>query len=380
MKKKGKAGWIILSIISVAAIAFLVVVVMNFISVKTEEYRSIKIAEHNGEIVLSRGEQKIQLEEENSFSGMNLKSEDVVTTEEEAHMVLLVDSDKHIYADENTCFSVISADETENGNIKIKLEYGAALCEIDNKLPEGTVFEVETPNATASVRGTTFGVYYDEETNETKVEVSKGAVEVQTPSGTERIEVGEAVLITGDEGSISPEINLEEFDSIISLMESMLAAQIPAEDSVNGDRLLDDTTKREYVVVYSAAAMMLGTGDGFYIFESGSDASKSEMEMISQQLSSNFSAIYGNVNINGSRIKITYQQIPEWGMDIVKDFCADSDDYMRDITFDALGMGETSDSGELSDIMESIMKLIFDFKVVEATPYDFYSGLGLIEE
>ena len=369
MKKKGKAGWIILSIISVAAIAFLVVVVMNFISVKTEEYRSIKIAEHNGEIVLSRGEQKIQLEEENSFSGMNLKSEDVVTTEEEAHMVLLVDSDKHIYAD-----------ETENGNIKIKLEYGAALFEIDNKLPEGTVFEVETPNATASVRGTTFGVYYDEETNETKVEVSKGAVEVQTPSGTERIEVGEAVLITGDEGSISPEINLEEFDSIISLMESMLAAQIPAEDSVDGDRLLDDTTKREYVVVYSAAAMMLGTGDGFYIFESGSDASKSEMEMISQQLSSNFSAIYGNVNINGSSIKIAYQQIPEWGMDIVKDFCADSDDYMRDITFDALGMGETSDSGELSDIMESIMKLIFDFKVVEATPYDFYSGLGLIEE
>ena len=61
-------------------------------------------------------------------------------------------------------------------------------------------------------------------------------------------------------------------------------------------------------------------------------------------------------------------------------FCADSDDYMRDITFDALGMGETSDSGELSDIMESIMKLIFDFKVLEATSYDFYSGLGLIEE
>lgn len=379
MKKKSKAGWIILGIISVAAIAFLVVVVMNFISARTEEYRSIKIAEHNGEIELARGEQKIQLEEANSFSGMNLKSEDFVTTKEEAHMVLLVDSDKHIYADENTCFSVISADETENGSIKIKLEYGAALCEIDNKLPEGTTFEVETPNATASVRGTTFGVYYDAETNETKVEVSKGAVEVETPSGTERIEVGEAVLITGDEGSITPEVDMEEFDNIISLMESLLAAQIPAEDSVSGDRLLDDTTKREYIVVYSAAAMVLGTGDGFYIFESGSDASKAEMDLISQELSSNFSEIYGSVNINGSSIKISYQQIPEWGMDIVKDFCADSDDYMRDITFDALGMGETSDSGELSGVMDEFIKLIFDFKIVEATPYDFYTGLGIIE-
>lgn len=379
MKKKGIVGWIILSVCSIAAIVFIAVVVMNFMSRKDEEYRTIKIAEHNGEIILARDEQKIQLDKDNSFSGMNLKSEDSVTTQDEAHMVLLVDSDKHIYADENSCFSIVAADETESGNIKINLEYGAALFEIDNKLPEGTTFEVETPNATAAVRGTTFGVYYDAEKNETKVEVSKGAVEVKTPSGTEQVEVGEAVLITGDEGSISPEMDMEEFDDIISLMESLLAAQIPAEDSVDGDRFLDDTTKKEYIVVYSAAAMMLGNGDGFYIFESGSDASKTEMEMISQELSSNFSAIYGNVNINGSSIKITYQQIPEWGMDIVKDFCVDSDDYMRDVTFEALGIGETSDNEELSGIMDTIMKLIFDFKVVEATPYDFYKGLGIIE-
>ncbi len=379
MKKTGIIGWIILSICSVAAIIFLVVVVMNLFSGKEEEYRVIKIAEHNGEIVLARDDKEIQVDEENSFSGMNLKSEDSVTTKDEAHMVLLVDSDKHIYADENTCFSIIAAGDTENGNIKINLEYGAALCEIDNKLPEGAVFEVETPNATAAVRGTTFGVYYDAEKNETKVEVSKGAVEVKTASGTEFIEVGEALLITGDEGSISPEIDLEEFDNIISIMENIVAAQIPAEDSVEGDTLLDDSTQREYIVVYSAAAMMFGNGEGIYIFEVGNDASKNEMEMISQELSNNFNDIYGTININGNSTKIMYQQIPDWGMDIIKDFCVDSDDYMRNLTFEALGVGETPSSEEGSDIMDSIMKLIFDFKVVESTPYDFYNGLGIIE-
>ncbi len=379
MKKKGIVGWIILSVCSVAAIVFIAVVVMNFMSRKNEEYRTIKIAEHNGEIVLARDEQKIQLDKDNSFSGMNLKSEDSVTTQDEAHMVLLVDSDKHIYADENTCFSIVAADETESGNIKINLEYGAALFEIDNKLPEGTAFEVETPNATAAVRGTTFGVYYDAEKNETKVEVSKGAVEVKSASGTKQIEVGEAVLVTGDDGNISPEMDLEEFDNIISLMESLLTAQIPADDSVEGDRLLDDTTKREYIVVYSAAAMMFGNGDGIFIFESGNGASQKEMAMISQELSDNFNDIYGSININGNSTKIMYQQIPDFAMDIITDFCMGSDNYIRSLTIDAMGMGDTQSEGEISSVIDEIMKFVFDFKVVESTPYDFYDGLGIIE-
>ena len=383
-KKKGIVGWIVLGVCSVVLIVVIVVVVINLMSRKNEEYRVIKIAEHQGEIILERDDEEINFGDKNSIRGMNLKSEDTMTTQEDASIVLLVDSDKHIYADENTCFSIVATGDEENGKIKINLESGTALCELENKLPAEASFELETPNATAAVRGTTFGVYYNAETNETKVEVLKGSVEVKTPTATQMVEVGEAFIITGDEGVIEQEIattepedtvTMTEFEDVFAIMESLT----PAEDAVKGHPIMDDSMPREYIVVYSGAAMMFGNGEGVFIFESGNGASSEDMEMISRELSDNFNEIYGNINMSGNSVKISYKQIPEFAMDIIKKFCVDSDDYMRSITFEAMGIDETQSSGEGSGVMDGIMKYIFDFKVVESTPYDFYDGLGLIE-
>ena len=403
MEKKKKRKWVVPLILSiVAVIAIIVVVLVIFVFKKEDEYRVIKIAEHQGEIVMEQGEEKIIIDDKNSYRGTNLKSEDAITTQEAASVVLLVDSDKHIYADENTRFSIVATGNEEKGNLKIKLESGTALCELENKLPSEATFEVETPNATAAVRGTTFGVYYDAETNETKVEVLKGTVEVKTATGTQMVEVGEAFVITGDEGVIgqyiaTPEVEepvindeledgetteepedtvtMNEFADVFAILESLA----PAEDAVKGHPIMDDSMPREYIVVYSGAAMMFGNGEGCYIFEAGNGASSEDMEMISRELSDNFNAIYGNINMTGNSVKITYKQIPEFAMDIIKKFCVDSDDYMRSITFEAMGIDETQSSGEDSGVMDGIMSYIFDFKVVESTPYDFYDGLGLIE-
>ena len=383
-KKKGIVGWIVLGVCSVVLIVVIVVVVINLMSRKNEEYRVIKIAEHQGEIILERDDEEINFGDKNSIRGMNLKSEDTMTTQEDASIVLLVDSDKHIYADENTCFSIVATGDEENGKIKINLESGTALCELENKLPAEASFDLETPNATAAVRGTTFGVYYNAETNETKVEVLKGSVEVKTPTATQMVEVGEAFIITGDEGVIEQEIattepedtvTMTEFEDVFAIMESLT----PAEDAVKGHPIMDDSMPREYIVVYSGAAMMFGNGEGVFIFESGNGASSEDMEMISRELSDNFNEIYGNINMSGNSVKISNKQIPEFAMDIIKKFCVDSDDYMRSITFEAMGIDETQSSGEGSGVMDGIMKYIFDFKVVESTPYDFYDGLGLIE-
>lgn len=46
--------------------------------------------------------------------------------------------------------------------LKIELKYGTSLIEIENKLEDGSTFEVETPNASLSVRGTTFEARYGE--------------------------------------------------------------------------------------------------------------------------------------------------------------------------------------------------------------------------
>ena len=90
-------------------------------------------------------------------------SEDTVETGESSKAELLADSDKHILAEENTKFVLKATGTEKSGNITINLLYGTSLIEIENKLSEESYFEVTTPNATLSVRGTTFEVNYDEE-------------------------------------------------------------------------------------------------------------------------------------------------------------------------------------------------------------------------
>ena len=160
--------------------------------------------------------------------------------------------------------------------------------------------------------------------------------------------------------------------------ERVVLEKTPNENSVDGHPILDDTQRREYIVVYSGAAMMFGNGEGVFIFETSNGASNKTMERISQDLSYNFNEIYGNINVSGNPVKISYKQIPAFGMDIIKEFCVDSEDYLREITFE--GMGITAEESEgASEVMDGIMNYMFDFKVVEATPYDFYDGLGLIK-
>ena len=124
---------------------------------------------------------------------------------------------------------------------------------------------------------------------------------------------------------------------------------------------------------------MFGNGEGFFVFEKSNGTSTRTMEKISAELSDNFYENYGNINISGNRVKIMYKQLPDYAMDIVKDFCVDSEDYMRSMTFDTLGIDASGQSNEASAVMNGIMDYVFDFKVVESTAYDFFDGLGLIK-
>ncbi len=114
-------------------------------------------------------------------------------------LILLADSDKHILAKENTCFTINATGDSNKGKIVINLEYGTSLITIENKLADGSEFEVDTPNAALSVRGTTFEVYYNEETDETLLTVEEGCVEVVNDILSKLINAGESVIITDDE-------------------------------------------------------------------------------------------------------------------------------------------------------------------------------------
>lgn len=198
MNKERKKKWILPLVGGV--IAVLVIAVVVVLTQRDEAYRVVKVENYEGSVALER-----DATEEEIFEGMNLKSQDTITTGDESLVELLADSDKHILAQENTCFSIEATGNEEEGKITINLEYGISLYELESKLPDGSEFEVQTPNAALSVRGTTFGVSYDTSKDETTVVVMEGVVEVTTATETKELVAGDVVTITGDTGVIVEE-------------------------------------------------------------------------------------------------------------------------------------------------------------------------------
>lgn len=172
-------GKIIAGVASVLVVTGVVVTVVAVTYPK--DYRTIKIDELNGLTIISNESNSSQ----EAYEGMNLKSGDIVTVQEDAHMILLLDMDKYIFADAGTKFTVEASGNSENSNTKtrIVLEEGSVLCRIDSKLDDDESFEVETPNSVMSVRGTIFKMtaYKDKDgENYTTLDVLEGSVNVDS--------------------------------------------------------------------------------------------------------------------------------------------------------------------------------------------------------
>ena len=189
MKKANKILPIIIGIILVVAIAIVGIILV----VGNKGHRVIKVDNVTGEASLER-----KANEQEIYENINLKSEDAVITGQDGQVELLIDSDKHVLARENTKFKVVSSGNENKGKLKIELLYGTSLVEIENKLPEDAFFEVETPNATIGVRGTIFETSYDEKENKTVVVVTSGVVEVTTDTETVMVEEGQKAIVVDD--------------------------------------------------------------------------------------------------------------------------------------------------------------------------------------
>lgn len=192
MKKSGLFRTAILSI----AIGALLIVGCGEKEVEDEEFRFVKLVESTGDVSLERNKKDIDV-----TSGMMLQPKDVITTGDDSEVIFLVDSDKHISENANTSLSITANGNERKGSVKINLLYGDASFVIDNKLNENSSFEVVTPNATLSVRGTTFQVAYDKESNATFVEVEEGVVyaDYEGDAEDEEIPAGEIRVITEEE-------------------------------------------------------------------------------------------------------------------------------------------------------------------------------------
>ncbi len=156
-------------------------------------FRSVKVEKWEGKVELDRGG-----EDKDIFEGLKLVTNDRVTTGNEGSLMLLIDSDKELLASENTRFSLKATGIKNNGKVTIKLEYGSALATINEKLSEHSEFEIKTPNATCSVRGTTFNVAYDSSVAKTRVDVTKGVVHVEAGKNSLDLNAGESAEVVDE--------------------------------------------------------------------------------------------------------------------------------------------------------------------------------------
>lgn len=171
-------------------IILLIVVIAIIIAVLSNGHRLINVYSHEGSVTYNRNSNVSDI-----IDGMQLISKDIVSTEDDSLLELLVDSDKHIIAKENTSFEILAKGNEDKGNVTINLLSGEALITIDNKLPDNSSFDVTTPNASLSVRGTSFTTVYDSDNDATLVSVTSGIVHAVSGESEMDIEAGNKVLI-----------------------------------------------------------------------------------------------------------------------------------------------------------------------------------------
>ena len=189
--KKNKTGIIVAL---VALVIIILVAAIIFFATRNKGYRSITLKEYEGTVEVKRGDEALEI-----FKDLWFKSGDEASTGDDSWMALEIDLDKHLMVNPNTVFDIVATGTEEKGEINIELQQGKALVKIDNKLNDDSTFEVTTPNATMSVRGTTFTSSYDPAENESHVYVNGGCVKVESNDGqTIELNAGDSATVKDD--------------------------------------------------------------------------------------------------------------------------------------------------------------------------------------
>lgn len=187
-------GKIIVGGTSVVCVAAVIIAIV----LSKQGYRSIIVKETSGSVVVVNDNKTLD-----AFLGQKLVDGDEVTVSSAASLMLLLDSDKYIYAEENSHFWVDAKGKKGNTRTVIRQDAGTNLYEIENKLKDSEKYNVNTTNAVLAVRGTVFrvtckteGVY-----TYTIVEVFEGEVYVEAifESGTS---TGDSRTLTAGEMAV----------------------------------------------------------------------------------------------------------------------------------------------------------------------------------
>lgn len=139
---------------AIILIAVIIAVIVCLCGRNAKSYRSIKVAELSGSVIIERkGVGSLDASE-----NMNLVSGDYLRTADDAYVVLRLDADKYVMLGESGAMEVTAEGNESDGKTSIRLDEGSVLSELQNPLSERAGYEIATPNATMSVRGTVYEV------------------------------------------------------------------------------------------------------------------------------------------------------------------------------------------------------------------------------
>ncbi|MBR6094508.1 MAG: FecR domain-containing protein [Lachnospiraceae bacterium] len=151
---KGKKGLLIGIIAGGLVLVGGLVALIILLGKKQDTFRVIKVMKAEGHCYVTRGD----VADLEAYEGMALQSGDYIHVDGNSSMVLMLDEDKLAYVEQNTDFNLIAEGSSKDSRTKIELTKGALTCEIQKDLGSGSTYEVNTPNSTMAVRGTSFRV------------------------------------------------------------------------------------------------------------------------------------------------------------------------------------------------------------------------------
>ena len=191
-------------IISVGGVSVVAIGIAAAVLLQGDGFRSIAVQELAGSVTVVGTENNGQ-----AYVGEHLYSGDDITVGDSSELTMCMDNDKYVYADSNTHFLLEASAAGEDSRIKITMDAGSELNVLETHLEANETYEVDTPNSTMSVRGTTFrvtvytaadGMVY------TLTEVSDGTVKARLKTkdgkynGVEQdFTAGQSALIRGNE-------------------------------------------------------------------------------------------------------------------------------------------------------------------------------------
>lgn len=170
-----------------------VVIVAAFLLLFGQKDRMVSVIEYEG---IAEVLKHLQQEAVAVFEGMRIEEGDRLTTGEASSVTMLVDEDKVVRLAENSQADFTAITKASGGEAtSIHLENGTIINDIKSKLDDNITYEITTPNATVSVRGTYFVVYVGPaegyEGIVTRVNVYDGVLAVEGAGG-------EVTILYGD--------------------------------------------------------------------------------------------------------------------------------------------------------------------------------------